>query len=237
MILTVLMFVLLTGLAVCWGPLFHQIAADQFAREYLPHLTQEARDSFILGSVYIDGLRKKKSHDINWVVNLLNQYENNTNEWWFVMGFALHITVDMAGHVGAPITFLPQGRIWHYFSELTVCSSILHEKNPPKLHRTSVSDAVYQKSFGKSSRLFSSILGLWRWFCRFPLYRFLDLVESDTCAASCERGWAICNLEMHLRVIKGLMWDSLCILMNGRLTSEHIGSMVQKQMKTVKCCL
>lgn len=231
------MFVFLAGFAACWGPLFHQIAADEFAREYLPHLTQEAHDSFVLGSVYIDGLRKRDSHNIDWVVNLLNQYENNTNEWWFIMGFALHITVDMAGHIGDPITFLPRGRIWHYFSELTVCSSILHERNPPKIQRTSVSDAVYQKAFGKSSWLFSALLSIWRRVCALPLHHFLELVESDTCAASCERGWASCNLTMHLRMIKVLMWDSLCILMNGRLTSEHIGSMVQKQMKTVKCCL
>ena len=225
------------GLVLSWGPVFHQTAATEFAKEYLPHLPVEQRNSFILGSVFIDGLPKRESHDFEWVKRLLRQFENNTNEWWFVMGFVLHLSVDIAGHMGEPHAYLPlRGRLQHYFAELTVCSTMLRTRNLSVLRSNSVSERVYEKAFGMSSRRFAKLYRMWRGVASLPVHKFLDAIESDKCAVKSESGFGYCNLEMHLRAIKGIMWDVLCGLMTSDFTQENLGNVARRQLERLKCC-
>lgn len=223
------------GLALAWGPVFHQAIATEFASEYLPHLTDEQKRAFIHGSVFIDGLPKFQSHDLEWIKKLLNRFENNTNEWWFTMGFAIHMAVDVAGHMGEPLAFLPlKSRLGHYFAELSVCSAILKTTNLEFLQSYDVSNHVYQEAFGISSRRFAILYRIWRKVASYPVHRFINHIEGDNCKGN--HGLGLCNLRMHMRTIKGIMWDSLCALMTGDFTAQHLGNMARRQLARVKCC-
>ena len=231
-----MLLAVLFGVTLSWGPIFHQVIAQEFATEYLPHLTESQKDSLVLGCVYMDGLPKQESHQIEWVLNILRTYENDTEDWWFVMGLALHLAVDVSGHMGNPLSFLPGGRIYHHLSELSVCSSILRYKNPPQIYRNEVSDRFYAKIIGRSSFRFSVLCRLWRKLAGLPVHRYLDTVENDTCKIN-DPGWGFCNLMMHMRTIKGIMWDSLSAIMTTGLTDEQLGSFARKGLEEIKCCL
>jgi hypothetical protein len=222
--------------ANCWGPVFHQHVADEFAAEYLPHLSPSQRNAFVLGSIFIDGLPKRVSHELSWCTDLLRSYENETDEWWFVMGFALHLVVDVAGHLGKPNAFLPLQIPIHYLAELSACSSIRKEYDPIRVGRSALSDAVFQKVIHRSSLKFSMISRAWWAFAYLPFYRLLGSMESDKCMTPTAKPWAFCNLQMHLRTIKGLMWDSLCALMTGDFTGSDLGRIVSIELKALPCC-
>ena len=57
----ILMFLLfLFYFCASWGPIFHQLVAQEFAHEYLSHLTAKQARAFIQGSVFVDGLSRKQ---------------------------------------------------------------------------------------------------------------------------------------------------------------------------------
>lgn len=230
------MLIALIALGRAWGPLFHQVVADEFAIEYLPHITDSQRTAFVSGSVFIDGLPKSNSHDIEWVIGMMGDYANGTDEWWFVMGLAMHIVVDVCGHYGVPVSFLAKGRMRHYFSELVVCATILKDRTPTPVERVRATDVVFGRSFGKSPFKFTLFCKLWRLVCWLPLDVFLGNMEGDACWVSGRDGYAVCNLEMHMRLIKCAMWDSMCRIMNGTLTEPLLGSIVLDQLQQVRCC-
>ncbi|OHT07890.1 hypothetical protein TRFO_23760 [Tritrichomonas foetus] len=229
------LFILITR---SWGPIFHQVVASQFADEYLSHLTNDQKLAFIHGSVFIDGLPKKKYHNLSNLIPLLKNYNSNTSvEYWYIMGFILHMTADSVGHIGPPLSYLPPKSPLHHFAELTVCSTILRAYNPPKLIHYKISENVYQKVVGKSSKLFSILYKAWRFIASFPFYLYLSSIENDSCKNICTSKYAMCNLELHMEAIKGLMFDSLLLINEGKFTNEILGKIVIKELSRKQCCV
>lgn len=216
-----------------WGPIFHQIVASEFISEYLPNIKPEQRKYFILGSIYVDGLPKPKSHNIEEILRVLNTYEpHESNEWWFVLGFLLHMTADISGHIGYPLSFLPLRKPIHYIAELVSCSAIYHTRKPEFLPDDPLVSAVYETFGGGSSRRFALLYYVWRLLAKLPFYKFLGTIEND----KCDKRLAMCNFERHITTIKDLMWDSIGILQEGNHTHENLGYIVTQDLKRFKCC-
>jgi hypothetical protein len=231
------MFFLFLPLGDAWGPVFHQVMAEDFANEYLPHLSPDQRNAFILGSMYIDGFPdKRKSHDISWLMSRATMYNKTEEEWWFLMGCALHVTVDMAGHQGRPLSFLPLSRPIHYLAELIVCSYVRHERNPAFFGRNKISDSVYDKMANRSSFIFDLLHRVWRMLTYLPFHKFIGWIEADSCVLAGGTNWAGCNLEVHMNLMKGLMWDSLSLIMADEMQNEKLGALVRSDLETIRCC-
>jgi hypothetical protein len=226
----------LVSVVLAWGPVFHQVVAEEFAQEYLPHLSAEARRAFILGSIYIDGLPEKgKSHDIEWILRLCNAHNDTKEEWWFLIGCALHLTVDTAGHQGHRLSYLPLRRPFHYLAELVVCSMVRRDRNPVFLEHDHISDAIFQQVAGKSSANFDSLHRFWRFLSGLPFHKMLGWIESDKCAFEGRSVGAEGNLEIHMNMIKGLMWDSLCLIMTGEMNRQKLAELVLKDLEDLQC--
>jgi hypothetical protein len=226
------------GFGVAWGPIFHQVMAEDFAREYLPHLSPGQKNAFVLGSMFIDGLPDKgKSHNVSWLLGVASSYNKTKEEWWFLIGCALHLTVDMAGHQGRPLSYLPLSRPLHYLAELIVCSYVQHDRNPGFVGRNQVADAVYDKVAGRSAFVFGVMHRMWRILSYLPLHKLIGWIESDSCFTTGGRNWAGCNLDIHMNMIKGLMWDSLCLIMADEMTTEKLGEIVKADLENIRCCL
>lgn len=224
-------------LASSWGPIFHQVVAQEFANEYLSHLAKEQRNAFVVGSVFVDGLSRKQCHDLSNLIPLLYEYDSKTSlEYWFVLGFILHMAADSSGHIGSPLSYLPLKRHSHYFAELIVCSALFHDRKPPSISWDNISDSVYQKTIKMNSAFFGIFYKIWRIIVRFPFYYALQAIQSDDCSVKNDKKYAMCNLDLHIEAIKRLMFDSLILLHEGTLTNENLGKLTLNELSTFSCC-
>ncbi|OHT08696.1 hypothetical protein TRFO_04766 [Tritrichomonas foetus] len=220
-----------------WGPIFHQVLGQEFAEEYLSHLTPEQTSSFIKGSVYVDGLSRRLYHDLSNLVSLLNEYSNSSLEYYFVLGFILHMAVDSSGHIGFPLSYLPLKRPVHYLAELTCCSALMHDRKPPSIDYDDVCQKVYMRTRNGTSFYFHMFYKVWRIIAKFPVYKLLSYIENDSCKEKCGGKYAMCNLELHILTIKRLMFDCLLLLNEGKLTNEKLGEISRKELESFQCCL
>lgn len=229
---------LLLELCASWGPIFHQVVAQEFAEEYLNHLTPQQINSFISGAVYIDGLSRKNYHNLTNLINLLKEYNSEDSlEHWFIMGFILHMSADCSGHMGSDLSFLPMKVPIHYFAELVVCSSVFHAKKPPSISHNEISDLIFQRTRKGTSLFFGIFYCIWRIVVRFPFYWFLSYIQNDRCALKNERKFAMCNLQLHIEAIKRVMFDTMILLRDGNLTSESLGKKTINELETFQCCV
>lgn len=220
-----------------WGPIFHQLVAQEFAHEYLSHLTAKQARAFIQGSVFVDGLSRKQYHNLSNLLLLLKEYDSKTSlEYYFVLGFILHMTADSSGHIGSKLSFLPMKVPLHYFAELTVCSAIFHSKKVPSISHDEISESVFQRTRKGTSLFFGIFYKIWRIVVRFPFYHFLSSIQNDDCSRKNDKKFAMCNLLLHIEAIKRSMYDTLLYLHEGNLTSESIGQLTIKELKTFQCC-
>ena len=225
------------GLCASWGPIFHQILGQEFADEYLTHFTQQQKDEFIRGSVYVDGLSRKLYHNISNLIILLNQFNSEKDiEYYFVLGFVLHMAVDSVGHIGYPLSYLPLKRPYHYFAELTCCSALLKDRNPPSISSNNVSDSVYMKIKNTSSKYFDILYKTWRNLAKLPFYKFLHVIEYDKCRDTNHKQYAMCNLDLHIQSMKRLMFDCMYLLNEGNLTDQTLGEIVIRELESIQCC-
>ena len=221
-----------------WGPIFHQYVAQEFAKEYLDYLTPTQMNSFISGSVYVDGLSRKQYHNLTNLIFLANEYKkNSTLEYWFTLGFILHMAADCSGHFGSDHSFLPMKVPKHYFAELVVCSAIFHNKKPPPIMHNEVSDSVFQRTRKGSSLFFAIFYRIWRIIVRFPFHWFLGYIQNDRCKYKNSKKYAMCNLELHIQAIKRIMFDTMILYEQGELTSENLGLKTIHELETFQCCV
>lgn len=220
-----------------WGPIFHQFVAQEFAREYLDYLTPQQMNSFITGSVFVDGLSRKQYHNLTNIIKLLKEYPDDSLEHWFIMGFILHMSADCSGHIGSELSFLPMKVPIHYFAELVVCSTIFHLKKPPSISHNEISESIFQRTRKGTSLLFGIFYKLWRIVVRFPFYWFLSYVQNDRCAFKNDKKFAMCNLQLHIEAIKRVMFDTMILFEEGNLTSESLGQKTIYELETFQCCV
>jgi hypothetical protein len=96
--------------------------------------------------------------ELTWVIGLLDTYENERDESWVVMGFALHHMVDVIGHLGVPVAYLLLEIPLHYLTELTVCSALRKERRPIcRIRPSALSDSIYDKGVHSDSFKFGCI--------------------------------------------------------------------------------
>ena len=227
------MFIGLLVTSYSWGPIFHQVIAEEFVSQYLPNVTPEQKEYFVKGAIYVDGLPKEESHDITKLLRILRLYEQESSEYWFILGFILHMTADMSGHIGTPLSFLPLKKPLHYLAELVSCSTVYHTRHPPFIPDDPLISAIYKGTFGVySSRKFSAFYYAWRLLAKLPFNKLIGSVEND----KCNKKFAACNLEKHITAIKDLMWESLELLQEGNLTHQTLGYIVTQELKAFKCC-
>lgn len=220
-----------------WGPIFHQFVAQEFAREYLDYLTPQQMNSFITGSVFVDGLSRKQYHNLTNIIQLLKEYPDDSLEHWFIMGFILHMSADCSGHIGSELSFLPMKVPIHYFAELVVCSAIFHSKKPPPIFHNEISESIFQRTRKGTSLFFGIFYKLWRIIVRFPFYWFLSYIQNDRCAFKNDKKFAMCNLQLHIEAIKRVMFDTMILFEEGNLTSESLGLKTIYELETFQCCV
>ena len=106
-----------------WTPAFHQGFALKYAEIYYPNITNNQLNSFLLGSIYADGIDKSISHYVRPVIRELNSITNrNSNLYWFFLGVMNHISIDTFAHSGKEKSFITDAGLWHHISELTICA-------------------------------------------------------------------------------------------------------------------
>ena len=209
----------------------------EFAKDYLPNMSNENYQSFLVGSVYIDSLPRKKFHKLENVLYTINQETTNTTRWWFKIGMLLHLSVDVFGHFGNENAFLPLGIPKHYFSEFVVCSAIKHTKGIEIIDLTDESKEII-KELGSSMnyKVYNKVIALINFLGKMPFDSFLGSIEADTCIKCNSKKYSINNLFLHVEGIKCAMWDTLVSFMKGELTDEKLGQFVRREITNIPCC-
>ena len=130
-----ILFSFLFGFSVCWTPAFHQAFAAVYANKYLPNITEAQRTSFLLGSMYADGVDKRISHFVRPVIRELNSITNRKgNLYWFFLGVLNHITIDTFAHSGLDKTLVVPYGVMHHAAELCICSWAQRNLNASYIH-------------------------------------------------------------------------------------------------------
>lgn len=231
----IIVLMIITGFS--WGPVFHQVIADEFASQYLPHLSHEQHESLVMGATYLDALPKPKFHELSYLIELANEIENMSSpEYYFHLGLILHITVDFCGHMGYPYSYLPIGRPFHYVGEMVVCSAIYHDRHPKKLPSNQFSDYMMKKLANRSSRKFATFCKLYRTLVKMPFHILLSKVESDGPGRKCRNNFAFYNLEQHMVIIKNMMMDTLCMLSENLLTGNRLWEACRAELNSTSVC-
>lgn len=220
-----------------WGPVFHQVLGDEFATQYLPHLTKEQHESLVMGATYLDGLPKRKFHDLTYLVELIKEIENTTTpEYYFHLGLILHITVDICGHMGYPDSFLPIKRPYHYIAEMIACSAVLHDRNPPNLPLNDLSKGIVRKLSNRNAATFATLCKFYRFIASLGFRSFLSTIENDQKGNPCKKTMSFYNLEVHINSIKALMYDTICMLNDGILEYNVLYDHCRKELRTLLIC-
>lgn len=117
------MFFSLFCLSFSWTPVFHQAFAAIYADKYYPNITSQQRKSFLIGSIYADGINKSISHFVRPIIRELNSIANRKgNLYWFFLGVLNHISIDTFAHSGVKNSLIQPYGMWHHAAELSVCS-------------------------------------------------------------------------------------------------------------------
>ena len=209
----------------------------EFARDYLPHLSEEQYKSFLLGSVYIDSLPRKTYHKVENVLDTINKERVNSTRWWFKVGMLLHLSVDVFGHFGNEKAFLPLGIPKHYFAEFVVCSAIQHSKHIEIVELTDeAKEIIAELGSTMNYRAFNFVVDSITMFGKMPFDSFLGSIEADKCRKCNPKKYSINNLYLHVEGIKNAMWDTLLSFMKNELNEEKLGQIVKNEIDNIHCC-
>jgi len=221
--------------ASCWGPVFHQIVASEFSNEFLPHLTKKERQSFIVGSVFIDSLPRNPYHKTDYMIEVLRKEPNNTEEWWFKQGMLLHLVADLFGHFGKPNSFLPLKKPIHYLAELSCCSYLTTNRNYKRIKVNQLSKKVLKSLGNRFPLFFTLFIKVWRILCYFWVHKIIHHLESDTCSKIKSYDNSVDVLENHISSIKSTMYEILILFSNNQLDSRSFGNSVDTELREIGC--
>ena len=117
------MFFILVSLSCSLFPAFHHTFAKYYLESKSLNITENQFESFLLGSIYADGIDKSVSHFIKPVINEMNFAKNKDSDlYWFFAGVLNHISIDTYAHFGSEKSYIVPAGLLHYISELTISS-------------------------------------------------------------------------------------------------------------------
>jgi hypothetical protein len=227
---------LLIAAGRAWGPILHQVIAQQFSLAYFPYITDHQRRSYVLGSIYADGLDKSITHCTSCIVEKLREAgDPDSNIYWFLLGTFSHIPPDTFAHAGKPPSFITPFGLVHHFSELVVDSLMAH------LHSTSflrisaeLRDAVTALNVS-FSKVFTFLYPIVYVLAKFPFHWLLPRVERDRCPKR-NLSLAVCNFMKHYDAMLQSMQEAMPRVYDRDFTDATVTEISTRLVYEIECC-
>ncbi|OHS93456.1 hypothetical protein TRFO_40278 [Tritrichomonas foetus] len=256
-----LLFFFLTFNSFSWCPFLHQVIAQQFLERHLTNISESEKDSFLLGSVWADGLDKSITHKIqrlfdkmwrvkfiknnkiidlnNNDIKLQNDKENN-DFYYFLLGIFSHIPPDTFAHAGKGESFIIEKGILHYFSEVVVDSVIIRQYKP-KMMKNILPTGIRAKlnEFGiRESRFFRVFYPLVYLSAKiFPLHRFLPFVQINSCCHGITAYTeSSCTLSKHVLAMHEALELAFQRLGDVEFNNLHMENITTNLVHQIGCC-
>jgi hypothetical protein len=232
-----MLFIYLFLFSTSWGPIFHEVIATRYADTYLFQLNFQQKNSFILGSIFADGINKTFSHQINEIIREIHLIQDReTNFYWFLMGLICHVTADIFAHCGELHSFIVPVGYFHYFSEFVICSFSRNIEHPKfkRLHQ----DIIHELQIKQISiiRKFHFIYFSMNYLSMLPFHLFLPMIERGNCHSN-NFEMSKCNFMKHfdaiLNAIKAVFDRFSCF----DLTDLDVHDIANKFIFDIRCCL
>jgi hypothetical protein len=230
------MFPLLFHQSLSWGPIFHAVIADEFARESFPFLTDSQHSSFIRGSIYADDFDKSLTHNTAEIINHFQHIPNDQSDlYWFFMGLFAHVPPDTFAHAGKSRSFIVPAGIRHYASELVVDSLMMHRRPLPYFRLpVAISDSFARLNI-RRSRAFRFAYPLFFMLSKLPLYRVLHWLEQDRCPKP-DYETAICNFAQHYRAMLQSLHEAFPRMREDGFNDARVRELSTRLVFEVSCC-
>lgn len=168
-----------------WTPVFHQAFASRYCDLHYPNITEEQRESFLLGSMYADGIQKNVTHYVKPAIGNLNRIsDKNSSLYWFFLGIYNHLAVDTFAHAGKNQSFVVAKGLKHHLSELAICSwarrnfKVQYLRMSPKLRSEILESGVKFRNMFKYEYPICYILSY------LPMHRLIPFLEKSNCQYS-----------------------------------------------------
>ena len=226
---------LMTGV-FCWGPLFHQAIARQFAQEQFPGITDRQLSAFVLGAIYADGIDKRFSHHISSVISKINQIHDTEGElYWFMKGLLAHIAPDTFAHAGKSRSFIVAAGIRHYFSELVVDSLAYHTYNVQYMSLTpGLREALVEMGL-KPSWKFQVMHSVSYTLSKMPLHRLLPEIQHSPCPKTSYE-LSRCTFMRHVDSMLEAMREVMPRIHDPEFDQRRVQEIATRLLWDVGCC-
>lgn len=231
------MFLLFFSLSASWTPVFHQGFAKLYLDHAYPNITSSQKDSFLLGSMYADGVEKTVTHFVRPVIRELNSITNrNSNLYWFFLGVMNHISIDTFAHAGKDKSFIVASGWRHHLSELTICAWAQWNMEPEfKLITRELKNQIQGLGIGFRT-IFRIIYPICYFVTKIPFhFILLPLIQKDGCS-SCSYSEADCNFRRH---VDAMMKATEIIMQHANdpgFNEIDVKTITLAELQKVECC-
>ena len=223
--------------AGCWTPAFHQGFAMKYAEVHYPNISSDQRNSFLLGSMYADGIDKSISHFVRPIIRELNSITNRqSNLYWFFLGVLNHIAIDTFAHAGKEKSFLlPSGK-WHHLGELTICAWA-HKNLHPSFRLISQELRNQIQGVGIGFRKSFKILYPFCYFItKIPFhYILLPFIEKDGCPKT-DYKTSECNFLRHYNAMMKAAKEIMDHAHDSMFNEIDVKQITLTELQKIECC-
>lgn len=228
------MFLLITS--NCWGSIFHQVISSDFSYEYFPNITDEQRNSLILGSIFADGTDKKITHFIPHIQEKLNMIrDNESNIYWFFIGIYMHIAPDTFAHAGKANSFIVKRGLKHHLSEFIIDSLYMNIQSPSFIEMNDKLEAELNNYGITLSKSFKFIRRALYSFSKLPFYKFLPIIQKNACFSN-DFNISLCNFRNNYNAMKKTLSLSMEKIRDTTFTDLKIKELATNILNDIQCC-
>lgn len=230
------MLMFLITASVCWGSIFHQVISSNFSYEYFPNITDEQRNSLVLGSIFADGTDKKVTHFIPRIQEKLRMIQDNeSNLYWFFIGIYTHIAPDTFAHAGKAKSFIVKRGSKHHLSEFIIDSLYRNMESPSFIEMNDKLEAELNNFGITLSNSFKFIRRFLYHFAKLPFYKFLPVIQKNKCFSN-NFNISLFNFQNHYNAMKKALTLSMEKIRDTTFTDLKMKELATNILNDIECC-